>query len=90
MTPERGSLTQSADLITAALIDLCTLQVVVEAVVTLVVGVVLVESSTRPTTQSHLAQPTPLLSAKGEEGPLARMVVMEVTPLSLVLAHRQS
>jgi hypothetical protein len=48
-----------------AVMDIHTFQVVAGAVAEWAVEVVLVESSTRPTTQSHLAQPTPLLLARG-------------------------
>jgi hypothetical protein len=67
------------------------MQAVVAAVAILeVVGVVLVESSTGPTTQSHLAHSTPLLSAKGGQGDSMLMVPMGMTPPSLARIHRQA
>jgi hypothetical protein len=71
-------------------LDFCTFQVVAVAVATLVVAVVLEESSTRPTTMSRLAQPTPLSSAKEGKGAwgFMMMVPMGMTPYFLDLAHK--
>jgi hypothetical protein len=68
-----------------------TCQVVVVAAPPVVAEVVLVDSSTGPTTQSHLAQPTPLSLAKGGQGAtdLVVMVSMGMTPYFLHLIHRQ-
>jgi hypothetical protein len=64
------------------------LQVVVVAAATVVVEEVLVESSTRPTTQSHLAQPTPLTLVKAVMG-ATKMVVLGATLSSLrPMIHR--
>jgi hypothetical protein len=69
-------------------------QVVEVEVAMLEVEVVQAESSTRPTTQSHLAQPTALLWARGGQGALMLLVLlltvpMGRTPPSLHLIHRQ-
>jgi hypothetical protein len=71
--------------------DYCTFQVVVVVLAIKVVEVVLAESYTRPTTQSHLARPTPSLLAKAVKalGRLLVMAIMGMTPPSLGLTQAQ-
>jgi hypothetical protein len=85
------SIAHSADAHPNNLLYFLTFQAVAGEVVTLVVEVVLVESSTRPTTRSQMAQPTPLSLAKGGQGAtdMPVMVPMEPTPPSLGLTQAQ-